>query len=227
MGFYADKLRQVLTGRTGDWLARHTWPHLTMVAAFALSALAAHQCSLVIVNWGGFALRFSVNFLAGYSIFLLCLGLWQSAQPPLDQASLLDGASESIGTKNPWDDDAVEAREQFIEHAERSAKLQVRGEGLQGLIALAVLAMIVGTLIVAMHMIWYARWYLGRLLVLGGKVRHRTLPNLPLISRIMAPLWLTGWAAVILLVHYALLGLLLQWAFPKAVTVADIVGAGA
>ena len=220
---YADEMRKALTGRAGDWLARHTWPHLTMVVALALSAWAAYQCSHFIVGWGGLTLRFSVNFLAAYAIFVLCLGLWLWTKPSLDRSALLDGAPKLIETKNPWDDDAIEGREQLIEHASRSAEDQARGEGVQGLIGLAIAAMILGTLFVAVHMVWYARWYLGRLLVQGGKLRHRTLTDVHAVSWLRAPLQLTEWAAVILLVHYALLGLLLQWAFPQAVTVADIV----
>jgi hypothetical protein len=168
-------------------------------------------------------MRFSVNFLAAYAVFALCLGFWLWMQPSLDQAALLDGAPESSETINPWDDEATEAREQLVEHARRSAEHQARAEGAQGVIGLAIAAMIVGTFFVALHMVWYARWYLGRLLLLGGKFRHRTLKNVPAVSSLAAPLQLTVWAAVILLVHYALLGLLLQWAFPQAVTLADIV----
>ena len=162
-------------------------------------------------------------FLVGYAIFVLYLVLWLWTKPPLDTSALLDGRTKFIETKNPWDDEAIEGRERLIEHAQRSAEDQVRQEGAQALIALAIAAMIVGTLFVAVHMMWYARWYLGRLLVLGGKVRHRTLTDIPSASWVTAPLQLTIWAAVILLVHYALLGLLLQWAFPQASTVADLV----
>lgn len=223
MAFYADRMRTALTGRAGDWLARHAWPHLTMVVVFSLSAWAAHECSLHILHWGGLAVRFSITFLAAYVTFVACLGFWLWTKPSLDRSALLDDAAESIETKNPWDDEATESREQLIEHATRSAEQQGRQ---QGLVGLAIAAMIVGTLFVAFHMIWYARWYLGRLFVLGGKIRDRTLPGVPAGSWFIAPLQLTGWAAVILLVHYALLGLLLQWMFPQAVTVADILRQG-
>ncbi len=92
-----------------------------MVVAFSLSAWAAYQCSDWIADWGGFAVRFSVNFLAAYAVFVLCLGFWLWIKPSLDQAALLDGAPDSIKTKNPWDDEAIEGREQLVEHARRSA----------------------------------------------------------------------------------------------------------
>jgi len=223
MGFYAEKMRIALTGRAGDWLARHSWPRLTMLVAFSLSASAAYQFSQYTVGWGGLAVRFSLSFLVAYAVFVLCLALWLSLKPSVDQAALLDGAPEAIETKNPWDDEAIENREQVIEHATRSAEQQAHTEGVGGLIVLALVAMIVGTVFVAAHMTWYARWYLGRLLVLGGKVRHRSLTEVPAASCLTAPVQLTLWTAVILLAHYAMLGLLLQWAFPQAVTVADIV----
>ena len=111
----------------------------------------------------------------------------------------------------------------MIDQAARSTQQQAQGQGAQGLIALAIITIIFGTLFVAAHMVWYARWYLGRLLLLGGKVRHRTISDVSAIACLTAPLQLTVWAAAILLLHYALLGLLLQRAFPQAVTVADIV----
>jgi len=220
---YADTMRTALTGRAGDWLARHSWPRITMVAVFSLSAWAAYQCSNWIAGWGGFATRFSISFLAGYAVFVLCLVCWLWIRPSLDQVALLDGAPDSIETINPWGEEATEAREQFLDGARRSAEHQARADGAQGLIGLAVAAIIVGTLFVVLHMVWYARWYLGRLLLLGGKVRHRTLENQQAFSYLAAPVQITIWAAVILLVHYALLGLILQWAFPQAVTIADIV----
>ena len=84
MGYYAERLRTALTGRAGDWLARHAWPHLTMALAFVLSVWAAYQCSQSVLGWGGLAVRFSVNFLAAYAMFVLCLGLWLSLKPSLD-----------------------------------------------------------------------------------------------------------------------------------------------
>lgn len=170
------------------------------------------------------ALRFSVNFLAGYAVFVLYLALWIATKPSLDRSALLDGAPETIETKNPWDDEEFETTKQLIEQTQESIQNQEQDQGLQGLIGLTVFAVLMGTLFVATHMTWYARWYLGRLLILGGKVRHRTLPDAPAgVSCVTAPLQLTIWAALILLAHYALLGLLLQWAFPQAATVADIV----
>jgi hypothetical protein len=224
MSYYADHMRQVLTGRAGDWLARRASPHLTITLAIALSGLGAYECSLRIVNWGSFALRFGVNFLAAYTVFVLCLVFWLWTKRPLDSADLLDGAPGTIETKDPWDDEAIESTERFIEQFRYSAEQEVRQHGAQALLGLAVAAMILGTLFVAAHMIYYARWYLGQLLVEGGKVRHRTLIDKSLVAWILAPFRLTFWAGVILLGHYVILGLLVQWAFPQAVTVADIVG---
>jgi|GEM_PF-2265638 len=223
MAYYADQMRKALIGRTGDWLARHSWPYATMFLAFVLSFWAAYQCSHHVLGWGGFSIRFSVNFLAGHFVFVAYLSLWLWTKPSLDQSVLLKGASDAIETQDPWDDEANESRQRIVEETTRSAIRESRGDGVQGLIGLSVLAMIVGTLFVAMHMMWYARWYLGNLLVLGGKVRHRTLQDITAVPWLTAPVRLTVWAAVILLVHYALLGLLLQWAFPAATTVADIV----
>ena len=224
MSYYAHRMHKALSGRAGDWLARHAWPHLTMVVAVTVASLAAFQCSLGIVNWGGFALRFSINFLVGYAVLVLCLAIWLWTKPSLHPEDLLDGATKTIETKNPWDDEAIEARERLIEQATESARHQAFDDGAAGLLGLAIASLIFGTLFVAAHLIWYARWYLGRLLLLGGKVHHRTLADVPAISWLTAPLQITGAAAVILLVHYALLGVILEWAFPGAATIADLAG---
>jgi len=175
------------------------------------------------MDWGGLTLRFSVNFLAAYAAFLLCLGLWLWTRPTLDRPALLDGAPEFIETKDPWDDEAEELRRRTLDQANDSALDAGRDKGAQGLAGLALFVMIVGPLLVAMHMIWYARWHLGHLLVLSGKVRHRTLTTPSAAAWLVVPFQQTVWAAAILLVHYVLLGLLLQWAFPQATTLAEVV----
>lgn len=223
MALYADEMKRTLTGRAGDWLARNGWPHLTMIVAFAVAGWTAYECSILLMNWAGLALRFAVNFLASYAAFLFCLSVWLATKPTLDRAALLDGAPKTIETKDPWDDDAIEQREQLVEHTTRSLENANKGDGAQALVGLALFAMVVGALIVASHMIWYARWHLGRMLVAGGKVTHRTLAAAPAVAWLVTPFRQTVWAAVILLVHYALLGLILQLAFPQAQTVAEIV----
>ena len=115
----------------------------------ALAAWAAFQCSVFTLGCGGFALRFSLNFLAGYAVFVSLLAFWLWTKPTLDRSLLLAGAPESIETKNPWDDEAVEQRAELIEHASRSAENQARGSGAQGLIGLAMVALILGTFFVA------------------------------------------------------------------------------
>ncbi len=223
MALYAQEMERALTGRAGDWLARKAWPHVTMVVAFAASAWAAYECSIRIAGWGGLALRLSVNFLAGYAVFLLCLGIWIWTKPTLDRSALLEDAPDAIETKDPWDDEAIELREQVFEHVNRGAHDAARREGAQGMVGLALVVMIFGAVFVALHMIWYARWHLGHMLVLGGKVRHRALAAPPALACFVTPLRLTAGAATILLVHYALLGLLLQLAFPKATTLLEAV----
>jgi hypothetical protein len=215
-------MKRTLTGRAGDWLARNGWPHLTMIVSFAVAGWAAYECSTLLMNWAGLALRFSVNFLAGYATFLFCLSVWLATKPTLDRSELLDGAPQDIETKDPWDDEAIERRGQMAEHVGRSVNDAPQGNAAQALVGLALLAMIIGALIVASHMIWYARWHLGRMLVAGGKVSHRTLGAAPAVAWLVTPFRQTVWAAVILLVHYALLGLILQLAFPQAQTVVEI-----
>ena len=223
MALYSQEMRKALTGRAGDWLARNAWPHVAMTVAFAISGWAAYECSIRITDWGGLTLRFSINFLAAYAAFLLCLGLWLWTKPTLDRPALLEGAPEFIETKDPWDDEAVELRQKVADEAQRAARDANQGGGPQGLVTWALFVMVFGPLFVAAHMIWYARWHLGHLLVLSGKVRHRTLMTPPAAAWLVVPFQQTVWAAVILLVHYVLLGLLLQWAFPQATTLAEVV----
>lgn len=226
MSFYNNQMRIALTGRAGDWLARRAWPHFTMMGAFVLSGLVALLCSHFTASWGGFAFRFGVNFLAGYAAFVLCLGLWLRGKPSLDQSALLEGAPALIETKNPLDDEELENRERLLDATKRSAQDQAqRVENAQGLFGLALAAYIIGAIFVAAYMTWYARWHLGCLLVQGGKVRHRTLEREPVDSWLTSPLRLTLTAGVVLLLHYTLLGLILQWTFPQATTLGDIIRA--
>lgn len=82
---------------------------------------------------------------------------------------------------------------------------------------------IAGILLVAWHWVRHARWYLGKLLVLGGKVRHRTVSVPDSGAWLLLPLRQTVWPAVALVLHYWLIGLLLQVLFPAATTVADVI----
>ena len=223
MALYSHEMQKAITGRAGDWLARHASPHVTMVVAFAVSAWIANKCSAIIAGIGGMALRFSVNFLAAYGAFLVCLGVWLWTKPTLDRSALLEGAPEDIETKDPWDEEADELRKQVVEHANRAVQDATRRNGPQALVGLALFAMIIGLVFVAGHMVWYARWHLGNMLVLGGKVRHRTLGAPPTAAWLVIPFSQTVWAATVLLVHYVLVGLLLQWMFPQAMTIEDVV----
>ena len=73
----------------------------------------------------------------------------------MDQAELSihrhcsDGAPEAIETKDPWDDDAIELREQVVVHASRSARDGARGDGAKALVGLTLFVMIFGAWFVA------------------------------------------------------------------------------
>jgi hypothetical protein len=77
--------------------------------------------------------------------------------------------------------------------------------------------------IVALYWIFFAPWFLGQLLVLGGKIQHRTLPESGSASWLLALMQQTKWIAIILGLHYLAIGFALQLIFPQAATVADVV----
>jgi len=72
-------------------------------------------------------------------------------------------------------------------------------------------------------MTYYARWNLGTLVVRGGTVSHQVVAPAGAAAWLRAPVEHTFWVAVILIVHYALVGLLLQALFPQAVTIAYVI----
>jgi hypothetical protein len=218
---YADRMQKVLTGRTGDWIARRSRPWLVMLLAFLAACLSAFECSSMLLTLGvsGMAIRFALSFLAAYAAFLLILSAWFLLMPAIDARSLLDGAPQTIETTSPQDDDTD--WEEQVRQAMQHVDAQDRAKALVGFLLIAA---VLGALFVMLHWIRFARWYLAELLLLGGKVRHKVTRRLEVAPSFVVLLRQTIWIALTLLVHYSLIGLSLQLAFPLAATVVDVIG---
>lgn len=226
---YADQLRVALTGRLGDWLRRERCPRAVMTFALLFAGLIGFGWSALLFDIGlrNMSMRFSLGYFVAYSAFVLFLGAWLHTAPELNRQRLMDGAPSDICTRDPGDiDDTDESS--AMRRAFRSSfehEIRVRGMDPRGLAGLAIAAAIIGVIAVAWHYIWQAPWHLAQMLIEAGKLRHRALPAPSQFAWLLAPIHRTGWAALILGLHYAAAGWILQAVFPQAVTIADVVRA--
>lgn len=223
MGFYADRMRTALTLLAGDWITRHGRPRMVVVIAFVASFVAAHFASTLLLSAGlsSMALRFTVCFALGYFVFLLALSGWYLRMPCLESRQLLEGKGAQTRTRDPSEWNADDSTWGDVwDHLAREIEPP---QAAAALAAFYLLAAVIGTAIVAIYWIYFAPWYLGQLLVLGGKVRHRSLSNSGGAPAPLALMQQTKWIAVILGLHYLGIGIGLQLVFPQAVTIADVV----
>jgi len=218
---YRDNMRKVLIGRAGDWIARTSSPRFVIFIAFTLAMMAAYLCSLMLIqiSLGGFGVRFGLSFILGYLVYLLWIGIWFHRKPILNTRMLLDGAPPEIQTKSPLDASENDFNVGDLSDVIRQSRPP---NDPRGLVVLLTIVGILGVAIVMFHWVRYARWYLGEVLVAGGKVSHRICSPATGGSFFIAPAQQSFWVAVILLLHYTMIGVLLQMQFPTAVTIGDV-----
>lgn len=229
---YSERMQKALVGRAGDWLTRQSLPRLTMTLAVAVGTMASMQCADAIVGVRSLGLRFPACFLAGYVGYLATLGAWYLCRSPVNSRTLLQDAPPTIRTAEPWsanlDDDGDPQNPFSSSDADfwrqmRESTLRDAGKDVPGaLIAFLLSVAFLGAILVGVHRIVYAPWYLGELLVLGGKVRHETSSAPPAQFWAAVLFWQSRYEAIALCVHYVLLGLLLQLVFPNAATMSDV-----
>ena len=151
------------------------------------------------------AVRFALGGLVGYVMYLLWIGLWFLRVSPIEAKSLLIDGPEQIHTDVPG-----ESRfDDWLDDSARGA-LEQANQRTNDAIAVLVFAAVLGVLYVVFHVVYHAPWYLGKLLVDGGKTRHRTTPAGNTADFVVLPLLQSWPVAVILVVHYTMLGLVFQ-----------------
>lgn len=225
MGFYAEQMQKALACRAGDWICVHHAPRTIMLFTFLASMASAYGGSSWLLSAGiqSMAVRFAICFVLAYLVFLAVLGCWYLHVPRVGKRELLEQAAAAPRTQDPTDVDREEsAWERSFNDGLEQAMQRNPQQGAAALAGLCIFAAIIGALIVAFHWIRYAPWYLGQLLVLGGKVEHRAIPRASPNAWIAVLLSQTKWVAIILFVHYVAIGVGLQLSFPQAHTVADV-----
>lgn len=205
---------QVLTQRTGDWLSHRTRPRTIALSALLLSMASAVGVSFQLHGIGlkNVVLQIVLGSVAGYAIYLLILGLWMRSFSAIDATALLNEGSRPVRTGRPGDTD-------FDKQLEWSAELAIghAARDAHSLIAFTLLLNTLGLLFIGIHFIYHAPWYLGQLLVNGGKIRHRAAPKERAAAFLFLPFCQSWPVAVVAIIHSASVGLVCTWVASHAV----------
>lgn len=202
---YVDRMRRTLTGRTGDWLARNSFPRTVVLASYAVGGLIAYQAtvSLQLLGVDSMTIRMIGAFAFAWLTYLCVIALWLRCMPSLDSQALLAEATGNIQTQRPGDSD-----DEWLEHAIRAAEHQIRRDA-RSTFALLLGVAILGILFLLTHWMLHARWYLAELMVDAGKIQHRSIRAVSSDEWIFAPVRQSYWLAIGLTAHFALIGMLL------------------
>ncbi|MFZ5831669.1 MAG: hypothetical protein ACOY3P_16405 [Planctomycetota bacterium] len=204
MSYYKHKMRILLTRRTGDWLKLQERPRLSAAVVLLIACLVAVLCwrGVAVAGVRSEGLRLAVSCVAAYAAYLAGVATWFARFSPVELKSLLAGGTGgAIATQVPGESEFDDALDTSMDTAFREAGNQARNV-LGMLLAVAVL----GSLFVSIHFIFHAPYYLGQLLVDGGKIRHRAMSTGNDLDAIVLP-FLQSWPiALVLLLHYMMIG---------------------
>lgn len=218
---YYDEIRDVMTRRAGNWLARHAQPRISMTILMGIASLAAYRCtiSLEAIGIRYLTVQFSISFLVGYVTFVVCVACWSRIIPNLEKQQLLAEPAALGETRSPhdWGEKAW-----YVAMTRSTARSAGQQQGSGGGIAILLLVALLGVAFVAAHWIIYARWFLGQILVWGGRVPHREIRDIPRDAWIRAPIQQTIQPAGLLWIHYTILGIVLQFNFPQANSIVEV-----
>lgn len=205
MGYYQQKMRVVLTRRAGDWLRLQEWPRLYAAVILLICGFTAVVCWLRLTEagWNVEWQRVGMSCLGAYVIYLGCLAVWFLRFAPMTSQELLAGGFEDeIVTPVPGESEFDDSLETQIDTAAREAAHDVRS-----VLGLFVAAAVLGAVFVSAYFIYHAPYFMGQLLVDGGKIRHRSVSRGTPLDPIVLP-FLQSWpVAVALIMHYTLIGL--------------------
>jgi hypothetical protein len=208
MSYYRNKMRTLLTRRTGDWLRRHNWPRFGAAIVLLMATMTAVVCWQSLVNAGltSEGLRVALSFLAGYIAYLVCMALWLTRFVAMDSKCLLvGGVGGAITTQIPGESEFDDSLDTQMEIAFRQA-----GNDARNILGLVAAAAVLGAMFVAIHFVYHAPYYLGQLLVDGGKIRHRAMPSGTMLDGVTLP-FLQSWPiAIALLFNCTVIGLVLD-----------------
>lgn len=120
----------------------------------------------------------------------------------MDPKSLLAGGiGGAIATQIPGESAFDNTLDESMDAAFRQA-----GHDARNVLGLLLAVGVLGFLFVSIHFVFHAPYFLGQLLVDGGKIRHRAMPIGKGLDAILLP-FLQSWPiALILLLHYTVIG---------------------
>ncbi len=203
---YVERMRRALTGRTGDWLARNSWPRLVVLGSYGVAASCAYQASISLEHLGveNLTARLSLGFLIAYICYVVLIGIWLRLMPTLQHQTLIQNAPAEIETRSP-----SEGGHEWMDQATDQARITIQRDA-RGVVGLVVGLAILGIVFLLGHWLLHARWYLAELMVLSGKVPHRSIRNRRRDSWVREPFRQSFWMAFGLLLHFMLIGQLLS-----------------
>ena len=203
---YVERMRQTLTRRAGDWLARNSFPRIVVLAAYTIAALVAYQSSvsLEFVGLNNLTARMAIGFLLAWLTYAILIGIWLSLAPTIGSRELLENATDRAQTSAPSDETP-----DWVESFQRSAQDALRRDA-KGVFGLVLGLAIFGVIFLLIYWLAFARWYLGELMVLAGKIQHRSIRGVARDAWIVAPMRQSFWMAFGLLLHFMLIGSLLS-----------------
>ncbi len=209
MSHYDRQMCTLLSRRAGDWLLTHAWPRFTAFFGIVLGLVVAYHCSIQLLNLGleNRAGRFALNAVGGYLVFLTYLGIWLFCIPVQPAKSLVIDGDQSVKTEIPGTSQFDDSMNDAIDNAIRES-----GRQANGVLGFIVVAGVLGLLFIGCHFVFHAPWYLGKLMVDGGKVHHRSTPAESPLACIVLPIRQTWPAALLLVLHYATMGAVLDFA---------------
>jgi hypothetical protein len=207
MSYYQEKMRKILTHLTADWLVCHNWPRMMESCALLVALLAAYASAayLLSINARNFGMSFAVGFICGYAVHEWCRGFWLLSWHPIDSRDLLSDGVEHDTMRVPGE---TNFDDWFNNQVSESFNQSVRQS--KGLLGFVVMSGILGLSFVGLYVIYHAPWYFAKLLVEGGKVRHRVTSAGTQIGLFFLPACQSWPLALILLVHCATVGVAIQ-----------------
>ena len=207
MSYYDDQMRKLLARRAGDWLVVHRRPRLRACCGICIWLLAAYGASdqLVFFDLQHASLRFAINSICGYCAFLAFMGAWLASVTSMPAKSLVPSGVNEIRTEVPGNSSFDDWIDEGVTAAIRESSRQA-GNPLALLLAIGTL----GLVFLGIYFVVHAPWFLGKMMVDGGKVQHRSTPSGRTLDCIILPFLQTWPAALMVLIHYATIGAVLQ-----------------
>ena len=210
--YYYRRMRIVLSRRASNWLRRKAWPRFTATAMILASIGVAYAtfCFLSDVGIHSLGVKFGTSFSVGYATLIVLQGAWLLSRKSVEATELMSGADAEIVTAEPGSSSFDRS---MSEIAERGASQSARES--DSVLGLIIMAGLLGILFASFHFIYHGPWYLGKLMVDSGKVRHKATPSGQWFDFLRLPLGQSWPIGLVTWLHCTSVGFLLDSLQPK------------